>query len=219
MNKSAVVLLSGGMDSTTLLYQLISEGWQVWPLTVCYGQRHSREMKSAEAICRHLDLPYQPCNLEAVKPLLQGSSQTDNIAVPVGHYADPVMRVTVVPNRNMILLAVAAAMAISKGASIVAYAAHAGDHTVYPDCRPEFTQALEGALRLCHYDGGIQLYTPFIRKTKAEIVGIGLELGVPYQMTYSCYEGQERHCGKCGTCVERLEAFAANGIPDPVVYV
>src|SRR6185369_1339060 len=199
-NKKAVVLLRGGIDSTTLLYYLRSLNWEVRALSVFYGQRHSRELDSAFRICRQLGVEHDTCNLDALKPLLKGSSQTDNVAVPEGHYADPVMRVTVVPNRNMIMLAVAAATAISNGASHVAYAAHAGDHAVYPDCRPEFIRAMDGALKLCHYDGGVSLMNPFATITKAEIVRHGLQLKVPYELTYSCYTGKEKHCGRCGTC-------------------
>ena len=184
--KSAVALLSGGMDSATLLYYLANQGCRVYPLSVHYGQRHARELAAAAAICERLGVPHTVCDLSNIKPLLRGSSQTDDVAVPEGHYEDPVMRLTVVPNRNMILLAVASAMAIGNGSRTVAYAAHAGDHAVYPDCRPEFVEALQAALHLCHYDGGVDLYTPFLGQTKAQIADLGTTLKVPYELTYSC---------------------------------
>jgi 7-cyano-7-deazaguanine synthase len=129
------------------------------------------------------------------------------------------MRVTVVPNRNMILLAVAIGHAIASGADAVAYGAHAGDHAVYPDCRPAFAEAMAEAAGLCHYDPGVTLLRPFIDRTKADIVRLGAALGVPFALTWSCYEGGVRHCGRCGTCVERREAFTLAGVPDPTEYL
>jgi 7-cyano-7-deazaguanine synthase len=161
---------------------------------------------------------HQIIDLSSIKPLLKGSSQTDDVIVPEGHYEDPVMKITVVPNRNMILLSVGAAMAIGCRAKLVAYAAHAGDHAIYPDCRPEFVTSIAQTLSLCHYDGGVELWTPFVYETKARIVTIGTRLGVPYERTYSCYSGREKQCGKCGTCVERREAFAINQLEDPAGY-
>jgi 7-cyano-7-deazaguanine synthase len=140
---------------------------------------------------------------------------TDGVAVPHGHYAAESMKATVVPNRNMILLAVAIGRAVAVGAEAVAYAAHAGDHTIYPDCRPEFVDALAQAALLCDWRP-IQILRPFVSWTKGAIVREGVRLGVPFELTWSCYEGEERPCGKCGTCVERAEAFAQEGIVDPV---
>ena len=116
------------------------------------------------------------------------------------------------------MLSVAAAYAITIGASTVAYAAHTGDHAIYPDCRPEFIQAMYSALRLCHFDNGIRLYTPYDTMSKADIAKDGEQLGVPYSLTWSCYEGGEKHCGLCGTCVERKEAFQLAEVPDPTEY-
>ena len=216
--KSAIVLLSGGIDSTTLLYHLHDLKYNVEALSIHYGQRHSKELKCAELICKLRDIKHTVCDLGAIKPLLGGSSQTDDVAVPEGHHADPAMRVTVVPNRNMILLAVAAAMAISHKAPMVAYAAHIGDHAVYPDCRPEFINTLAEALKLCHYDGGVELLAPFSELTKTEIVKLGLKLFVPYHLTWSCYAGEDMACGRCGTCVERLQSFWEAGTEDPIPY-
>ena len=216
--KKAVILLSGGMDSTVLLYYMLSENWQCHALSIHYGQRHSRELAAARAIANKVRVPHIECDLGQIRGLLRGSSQTDAVPVPEGHYEDPVMRLTVVPNRNMILLSVAAATAIGIGAKVVAYAAHTGDHAVYPDCRPEFIKALGTALRLCHYDDGVRLMSPFVNKSKADIARIGAGLAVPFELTYSCYQGQAKHCGKCGTCVERREAFQLSGISDPTEY-
>jgi 7-cyano-7-deazaguanine synthase len=217
-NQKAVVLLSGGMDSATLLYYLLDQKWDVHALSVHYGQRHSRELIAATDIARAANIQHEIVDLRHIKRLLKGSSQTDDVPVPEGHYEDPSMKVTVVPNRNMILLSLAAAMAIGIGAKTVAYAAHAGDHAIYPDCRPEFVGAMRTVMELCHYDGGVELRAPFLHLSKATIVKTGLRLKVPYESTYTCYSGRERPDGTCGTCVERLEAFKLAGATDPVEY-
>lgn len=216
-----VVLVSGGMDSAVLLWSL-KDKHEVMGLSIHYGQRHAKELQAAETLCRLAGVPQQTIDLQMLRPLLAGSSQTDDsVAVPTGHYADPVMRLTVVPNRNMLMLSVAAAAVIGwsgedyHGIRAVAYAAHAGDHPVYPDCRPEFIAALAPALRLCHYDSGVELWSPFVQKTKADLVRLGSALGVPFGETWSCYVGGNRPCGQCGTCQERIEAFQVAGIPDP----
>lgn len=217
--QGVVVLLSGGMDSSTLLYYVKELAASVQAISFDYGQRHLRELRSAASIAEAADVPLKVVDLRSLQSVMRGSSQTDaTVPVPHGHYADESMRATVVPNRNMVMLSVAAAQAISTGASSVAYAAHEGDHAVYPDCRPEFIQAMWKALTLCHYDGGINLFTPFKGKSKQEIAIEGHRLGVPFALTYSCYEGNELHCGQCGTCVERKEAFALAIIDDPTEY-
>lgn len=214
-----LVVLSGGMDSAALLARLLADGRICEALTVDYGQRHAREIRAAADVAAHYGVPHAIARLPGLAAVLSGSSQTDPaVAVPHGHYADPTMRVTVVPNRNMILLAVAAGAAIARGCGAVAYAAHAGDHAIYPDCRPEFADALDVALRLCHYDGGVALERPFLGMSKADIARLGHELGVPFDLTWSCYEGRGVHCGRCGTCVERREAFVLAGVADPTVY-
>lgn len=214
-----IVVLSGGMDSTVLLaHQLDRGGHLVTALSVDYGQRHVAELRSAAVVADHFGVPWECADLSALRPILGGSSQTDEIAVPHGHYTAESMRTTIVPNRNMILLAVAGARAMSLGASSVAYAAHAGDHAIYPDCRPEFVTALDYALLLAT-DGTVTIERPFITWTKAAICARGAELRVPFGLTYSCYEGHPyQHCGQCGTCVERREAFQLAGVPDPTRY-
>jgi len=219
MTLCTVVTLSGGLDSTVLLYEQHARGTLAGAVSVHYGQRHARELDAARVACRALDVPHDVVNLsDLAATVFRGSSQTEaSIAVPHGHYADASMRVTVVPNRNMVLLAVATAAAITRGASAVAYAAHAGDHAVYPDCRPEFADAMAGAMALADYYP-IRLLRPFVHISKADIVRLGHSLGVPMEATWSCYEGRDLHCGRCGTCVERREAFAVAGVADLTPY-
>ena len=213
-----VAIYSGGMDSTVLLYHLQAQGYEVMPLSVDYGQRHRKEIDSARMICRTINIPHEVADLRAITHLLGGNSLTESeIEVPEGHYADENMKITVVPNRNMIMLSVAIGYAISSKAKFVAYGAHSGDHTIYPDCRPEFAEALNKAALLADWHQ-VELLTPFIKMTKAEIAGRGAELNVPFAYTWSCYKGGERHCGRCGTCVERREAFQLAGVPDPTEY-
>lgn len=161
---------------------------------------------------------HQFIDLSALRAVLKGSSQTDeNFEVPEGHYTEETMKVTVVPNRNMILLAVAGAWAISLKAEYVAYAAHVGDHAIYPDCRKEFADRIAEVLETADWHS-VKLMRPFLNRTKADIAALGHELKVPYELTWSCYKGGEKHCGKCGTCVERKEAFALANVPDPTEY-
>lgn len=216
--EKVVAIYSGGMDSTVLLYHLRSQEYDVRALSVDYGQRHRKELDSASAICRMIGIPHEVADLRGITHLLKGSSLTDSdIDVPEGHYAEESMKATVVPNRNMIMLSVAIGYAISLGAQFVAYGAHAGDHVIYPDCRPEFASAINTAALLADWHP-IELLRPFIRLTKAEIAKRGVELNVPFDQTWSCYKGGERHCGRCGTCVERAEAFHLAGINDPTDY-
>ncbi len=219
MTAGIVVLLSGGMDSATLLWLAKTNAEVVRAMSFDYGQRHVKELAAAEALAKEAQVDWSIVGLRGMSQLLHGSSQTDpTIPVPHGHYADESMRVTVVPNRNMMLLSMAAAAAINWGTPWIGYAAHKGDHAIYPDCRPEFIQAMRAALALCHYDDGVELWTPFETLTKDELAAIGQELGVPFELTWSCYEGGARHCGLCGTCVERREAFVLAKVPDPTEY-
>lgn len=214
----AVLILSGGLDSTTLLYKLRAQGDTVRALSVNYGQRHFRELKAASKLCEEVGVEHRIVDVTSLNPLLKGSSQTDSgVPVPHGHYAAESMKQTVVPNRNMLLLSIAGAWAISTKSNYVAYAAHGGDHAIYPDCRPEFVNAMQQALALADWHQ-VDLLAPFLGLTKADIVKIGTQLKVPFVMTYSCYEGRPTHCGLCGTCVERREAFSLAGVPDPTTY-
>lgn len=213
-----VVVYSGGLDSTVLLYDLLARAHRVKALSVHYGQRHARELKHAARICRDLRVPHEIADLRGIAHLMATSSLTSRkIAVPEGHYAALTMKRTVVPNRNMLLIATACAWAISSGFDAVAYAAHTGDHAVYPDCREPFARALDKAVRLADWRP-ISVLRPFIRMTKMDIIRRGARLKVPFAGTWSCYKGGATHCGKCGTCVERREAFRLAAVPDPTRY-
>ena len=212
-----VLILSGGLDSTTLLYDLIDQGKEVCPISFDYGQKHSKELECAKKTCEKLGLDHKIVNLTSLASIIDNSSLTGDIGVPEGHYTEDVMKSTVVPNRNMIMLSIAVGYAINIEASSVYYGAHAGDHDIYPDCRKEFVSALSKATELCHYNP-IYIFTPYIDMDKGDIVRKGLELDVPYEDTWTCYKGKEKACGKCGSCVERLEAFERNGIKDPIEY-
>lgn len=214
-----VLILSGGMDSTTLLYYLLHHGHEVRAISFDYGQRHKKELEKAAVSCQKLNIPHRIIPFtEDLCSLISNSALTDHATnVPMGHYADENMKATVVPNRNMIMLALAAGFAISIGVKELAYAAHAGDHAIYPDCRPAFVEAMSNAFQLCHFDGGIQLCAPFLTINKNDICRIGTELGVPYEDTWTCYVGGKIPCGTCGACVERAEAFAFVGRIDPLL--
>jgi 7-cyano-7-deazaguanine synthase len=213
-----VLILSGGLDSSVLLARLLADRHEVHALSVDYGQRHRRELDAAREIAAHYGVEHRVADLSGLRPLLAGSSQTDaSVPVPHGHYAEESMKATVVPNRNMLLLGAAGAWAISLKADAVAYGAHAGDHAIYPDCRPAFVNALESALLLADWHQ-VRILRPFIGLTKADIARLGKDLGVPIAKTWSCYEGGDIHCGACGTCWERRESFLLAGVDDPTEY-
>jgi 7-cyano-7-deazaguanine synthase len=214
-----ICVFSGGIDSTVLLCQLLANGDDVRAVSIDYGQRHgARELEAASRIAAVEGVPHDVVDVSGLAALLPGSSQTDpSVAVPLGHYADPSMRASIVPNRNMILLSAAAAICLAHGGEAVVYGAHAGDSDVYPDCREVFAGALDVALQLCDHRP-VRLERPFVNLTKSDIVKKGVYLGAPLEMTWSCYVGGSVHCGNCGTCFERREAFAANNYDDPTEY-
>jgi 7-cyano-7-deazaguanine synthase len=234
----AITLLSGGMDSTALLYHVRDKGYEVHTLSFDYGQRHSRELDAAKALAEELGVEHDIVSLGVhgkdfssefgsdtlwpLSKLLKGSSLTDeSVSVPEGHYAEESMKQTVVPNRNAIMLSIAYGVAVAEGASLVCFAAHAGDHAIYPDCRPVFVGALSDALMLGNEwaEPLPEVKGPFLNYTKAQIVAIGESLDVPWEKTWTCYVGKDKHCGKCGTCVERKEAFRLARVVDPTEYV
>ena len=215
----AVVVISGGMDSTVLAYQTVGLFEQVDLVSVDYGQRHRIELDYAAATARRLGCRHDIVHLP-ISSYLDGSALTDDtVDVPHGHYAADTMASTVVPNRNAMLISVAYGIAVARSADAVLVGVHAGDHHVYPDCRPEFIDALDRALRIGNEGvGTVSLEAPFVRRSKTDICRLGGRLGVVWEDTWSCYEGGEVHCGRCGTCVERREAFHDAAVHDPTVY-
>lgn len=217
----AVAIVSGGLDSVTLAHLLHSQGYSLHLLAVNYGQRHAKELEYAKLCAQRLNAGFDVLDLRSLGRLFKGSALTDDIPVPHGHYAAPSMAVTVVPNRNAIMLAAAYGVAVAEEAMMVATGVHAGDHPIYPDCRPAFIESFDAMQRLAVEGCGhpdLHLHAPFVGFGKHDIVALGARLEVPFEQTWSCYEGEALHCGKCGTCVERREAFVLAGVPDPTVY-
>lgn len=217
----AVAVVSGGLDSVTLAHLLSSQGFELDLLAFDYGQRHKRELSFARACAARLGARLDVVDISSLGAILSGSALTDDIAVPHGHYAASSMAVTIVPNRNAIFLSIAYGAAVARSAEVVAIGVHTGDHFIYPDCRQTFIDSFAAMQREAVEGCGhpdLHLLAPFIDRTKADIVNLGAELAVPFEETWSCYEGGARHCGHCGTCVERIEAFALAGVPDPTEY-
>ena len=214
--KDAILILSGVMDSTTLLYDQ-RERIAV-AVTFDYGSKHNaREIPFARLHCERLGIEHLVIPLGFMSQYFESSLLEGGAEIPEGHYADDNMKSTVVPFRNGIMLSIAIGLAESRGLKHVMMANHGGDHTIYPDCRPEFVSAMSEAARTGTFPG-ITLLCPFTNLTKGQIAARGRDLGIDYAETWSCYKGQETHCGKCGTCVERQEALAEAGIADPTVY-
>jgi len=214
-----IVICSGGLDSVTLAHKVAVEGRLKSLLSFDYGQRHLRELDCAAACAARLGVPHEAVDISAVGRALTGSALTDDVEVPDGHYAEETMKITIVPNRNAIMLAVAFGLAAAGGARAVAVAVHGGDHFIYPDCRPCFIAAFQ-TMQDAALEGvaEVVLQAPFVAIPKAGIVAEGARLGVPFAQTWSCYRGGAVHCGRCGTCVERREAFHLAGVDDPTDY-
>ncbi|RUO57330.1 7-cyano-7-deazaguanine synthase QueC [Pseudidiomarina insulisalsae] len=213
-----VVIYSGGMDSFTVLHRALRDGHEVYALSFNYGQRHVKELEVAHQVTTQLGLPHKIVDITAINELIANSSLTSSdVDIPEGHYEEVSMKSTVVPNRNMILLSLAIGYAVSIEAQAVYYGAHSGDHAIYPDCRPEFVKRMNDVSQIANYQP-IEIAVPYLDCDKGEILKDGLAMGLDYRQTWTCYNGREKACGKCGACVERLEAFAANQVTDPLPY-
>lgn len=225
MKTRMIAVFSGGLDSTTMVYHMLNDGCEVDLVSFDYGQRHGKELIYAKETAKQLGLRHDIVDLTNLTHLISNSALTsattvpatgstfDVIEVPDGHYAEETMKATVVPNRNMIMLSIAAGIAVNRGANFVATAVHAGDHFIYPDCRPVFIESVSKTVYYGNEGFGDfispinAVNAPFIHWSKEEIAYRAIQLGVPFHMTWSCYKGSEKHCGRCGTCVERLEAI------------
>ena len=215
-DKDSVIIYSGGLDSTTLLYE--EQHRIALAVTFDYGSNHAaREIACARRHCASLGIEHLVIDLAFMKSHFDSSLLGGADAIPDGSYDDTNMKSTVVPFRNGIMLSVACGLAENRGLQRVLIANHGGDHAIYPDCRPDFIAAMDAAMKAGTYNG-VKLAAPFTHLTKADIVRRGAALGIDYGQTYSCYRGGARHCGTCGTCTERREAFRQAGIPDPTIY-
>lgn len=214
--KDSIIVVSGGVDSITLLYEYqdrIALG-----VSFDYGSNHNaREIPLAKMHCERLGIKHITITLDFMQRYFSSSLLSGAEAIPEGHYADENMRSTVVPFRNGIMLSIAAGLAETHDLKYVMLANHGGDHTIYPDCRPEFVDAMSEAIEAGTYSR-TRILAPYTHITKADIVRRGKELGIDYAETWSCYKGGEHHCGVCGTCVERREAFALAGVEDQTEY-
>ena len=207
------MIYSGGLDSTTLLYEYKDS--VALAVTFDYGSKHNaREISYAEENCKRLGIKHMVIPLGFIGQYFKSDLLLSGGAIPEGSYAEENMKSTVVPFRNGIMLAVAAGLAESYGLDTVLLANHSGDHAIYPDCRPEFVEAMDAAVKAGTYEG-IRVVSPYCDITKRDIALRGRAIGLDYSLTYSCYKGGEKHCGKCGTCTERKEALEGF---DPTEY-
>ncbi len=220
-----VLGMSGGMDSATLLALLIKQNWkQIHCCTFDYGSTHNKYENQASAkIIEHYIRQGAPIQKHFIDLKQAMSDFSSNLLlacgqeIPEGRYQEESMKKTIVPGRNLIFAAIMAGLAESVGASAIALAVHSGDHAIYPDCRPEFIKALDSVIYLSS-NRKVKVIAPFLNQDKADILRVGIRLQVPYNLTRSCYKNQDTSCGKCGTCIERLEAFQKIGIQDPIKY-
>lgn len=214
-----LVICSGGLDSVTLAYHVQQTSTLSGLLTFDYGQRHKTEIAYAQDCAKALNVPISVIDISSIGDHLSGSALTDDIDVPEGHYTQDNMSVTVVPNRNAIMLSIGYGIAAARGLDRVAAAFHGGDHYIYPDCRPAFVKSFDKMQKKA-LDGvaDVALYTPFLNKTKTDIARIGVSLHVPFEQTWSCYKGGDVHCGRCSTCIERQSALHEAGAHDQTIY-
>ena len=216
MAKDAIIVLSGGMDSVTLLNEF--KDIIALAVTFNYGSNHNkREIEYAKLHCQRLGIKHIIIPLDFMHTYFKSSLLEGADAIPEGHYADSNMKSTVVPFRNGIMLAIACGIAESNKLTRVLIANHSGDHTIYPDCRQQFIDAMSAAMTNGTYEG-VHIFAPYTNITKANIAQHGARIGINYAETYSCYKGGVNHCGKCGTCIERREALAEAGVTDTTTY-
>lgn len=211
------------MDSLTALHWVLrsteSPFIEVKAISFNYGQRHKKELDYARGVCQKLGVEHRVVDISEINKLIKGSALTDDIDVPEGHYASDNMKITVVPNRNAIMISLAVAWASSISYDAVITGVHSGDHAIYPDCREIFISSINTTSQLATDGfGNIKVIAPFVNLSKADIVRFGNDLAVPYEDSWSCYKGGKYHCGKCGTCVERKEAFELAGVEDLTIY-
>lgn len=222
-NEKIVPIISGGIDSTVMLWYFARNKYDiVETISFIYGQKHHVETDYAEKIMEMFReefslINHQLVDISNIGEIIAFGALTGKEDIPKTMYDDVSQRITVVPNRNMIFLSIAAARAITLGASLIGYAAHASDYSVYPDCRPEFIESMDKALILGNLWDPVHLEAPFKHLSKTEIVKLGIEIKAPLHLTWSCYEGSDRPCLECGTCLERTEAFLENEISDPAL--
>ena len=216
MEKDSIIVLSGGLGSTTMLYEYKDRIRMA--VSFHYGSNHNdKELACAKLHCERLGIPHLIIPLSFMAEYFESSLLQGAAAIPEGYYNDENMKSTVVPFRNGIMLAVAAGLAETHHLKYVMLANHSGDHAIYPDCRPAFVDAMSAAIEAGTYDG-VRIFAPYTNITKSDIARHGKELGINYAETWSCYKGGEHHCGKCGTCTERIEALREAGIDDPTIY-
>ena len=211
---NVLVVYSGGLDSYTLLNKAIKNFNNVEAITFNYGQKHSKEIEYAKSNCAELNIKHEVVNLE-LESILADSALVGKTDIPEGNYDKEKMKQTIVPNRNMIMISVAASLAIKNHIDHLWYAAHSGDHEIYPDCRPEFIDRMKAVLEICDYHK-IQFEAPFQNLSKSQIVKAGLSMNLDYSKTWTCYEGKEKPCSKCSACLERALSFKANNTEDPL---
>jgi 7-cyano-7-deazaguanine synthase len=205
------------MDSYTVLNKAMQQGYDVHAVSFNYGQRHSKELLFAKKVCEQHNIEHKIVDISSIKQLIGGSALTDDIDVPEGHYEEESMKTTVVPNRNMIMLSMAVGYAVSIQAEAVYFGAHSGDHAIYPDCRTEFVSAMNDVCKIANYQA-VEVRAPYLASSKIDILKEGLAMNLDYKDTWTCYNGQEKACGRCGACQERLEAFSENNTVDPIRY-
>lgn len=213
----SVIILSGWMDSTTLLYKLLDEWKEVYALSFDYNQKHKIELDRASATCKKLWVNHKILKIPFLNDITENSLTRDDVEVPEGHYESETMKDTVVYNRNPIMSNIALSYALTIWAEEIALWIHSGDHMIYEDCRPEALEALQKTADI--WNKGIKFTAPYINTDKWWIVKDWIRLWVDYKLTHTCYKGWEEACGKCWSCQERLEAFELNWIEDPVLYI